>query len=63
MEKKLNWEKLYEKMTQLSLPEPEQEQIKGAILHKEAEALREARKKDTINDFDFIKVIGKGAFG
>ena len=34
MEKKLNWEKLYEKMEMLSLPEHEKEQIKETILHK-----------------------------
>jgi hypothetical protein len=50
-------------MEALSLPAHEKEHIKESILHKEAEVLREARHKETIADFDFIKVIGKGAFG
>ena len=40
MQKKLNWDQLYQKMNLLSIPEVEQEQIKSKILHKEAENLR-----------------------
>jgi len=37
--------------------------VKMAILHKEAERLRQARQKLDIRDFECLKVIGKGAFG
>jgi serine/threonine kinase 38 len=50
-------------MEELSLPEEKKEQIKETILHKESEGLREDRKKESIADFDLVKVIGKGAFG
>jgi len=50
-------------MTELSLSTTDQELIKQEILHKEAEQLRQKRKRTTIYDFEPIAIIGRGAFG
>ena len=40
MENQINWELLKKKMDEMNLPEPEKDQIKKEIMHKEAEQLR-----------------------
>lgn len=37
--------------------------IRQEILRKEAEELREKRRKVTVYDFEPLTIIGKGAFG
>jgi len=37
--------------------------IKQEIWHKEAEELRNKRKRITVYDFESLHIIGKGAFG
>jgi len=62
-EKKENWDLLKKKMDNLNLSSTEQELIKRDIMHKEAEKLRQKRKKLTARDFEPIAIIGRGAFG
>ena len=62
-ERKLEWEELQKKMSELHLTATEQNLIKEEILHKEALMNRQKRQKITIFDFESISIIGKGAFG
>lgn len=62
-ERKIEWQELNQKMTDLQLTATEQNLIKHEILHKEAQILREKRHKVSVFDFEPISIIGKGAFG
>lgn len=62
-EKREGWDQLSQKMNELSLSTTEQQIIKQEILHKEAEQLRQSRKRISIFDFESIGIIGRGAFG
>lgn len=62
-DKKENWDLLYKKMQSLNLTDGEQERVRQNILHKEAEQLRQARKRMSIRDYELIKIVGRGAFG
>jgi len=62
-QRKEEWKKLAQKMQELSLSTTEQMLIKKEILHREAEQMRQKRKKLSVFDFEPIKLIGKGAFG
>lgn len=62
-ERKAAWTQLRQKMGELQLNAEEQEMIKQEIMHKEASALRDKRRKITIFDFDSVAIIGRGAFG
>lgn len=62
-ERKIEWQELNQKMTDLQLTATEQNIIKHEILHKEAQNLREKRHKVSVFDFEPISIIGKGAFG
>jgi serine/threonine kinase 38 len=62
-EKKENWDMIQKKMDDLKISVPEQELIKREILHKEAEHMRDKRKKISARDFEPIAIIGRGAFG
>jgi serine/threonine kinase 38 len=57
------WEKVKIEMAKLGLAKEEQELITKEILHREAELNRKWRSKVTVQDFDSIAIIGKGAFG
>lgn len=61
--RKEEWDELSRKMKELNLSSTEQNLIKQEILHREAEQMRQKRKKVTIYDFEPIKIIGRGAFG
>ena len=56
-------------MTDLNMSFSEQEKVRKEIQHKDAELLRtklfykSRRQKVTMNDFEFIAIIGRGAFG
>ena len=50
-------------MAELSLSSTEQQMIKREIFHKEAEILRNKRRRVTIFDYEPIAIIGRGAFG
>ena len=53
-QKKEGWEELNQKMTELSLSPAEQQMIKHEIFHKEAELLRNKRRRVTIFDYELI---------
>jgi len=62
-ERRENWDALNKKMENLELSTTEKELIKRDILHKEAESLRQKRKKMSARDYEPIAIIGRGAFG
>ena len=62
-ERKEGWEQLSKKMLDLNLSSTEQQLIKQEILHKEAEQLRQRRRRTSVYDFESIAIIGRGAFG
>lgn len=62
-ERKEGWEQLSKKMLDLNLSSTEQQLIKQEILHKEAEQLRQRRRRTSVFDFESIAIIGRGAFG
>lgn len=62
-ERKQNWEDINKLMSELSLSSNEQLMIRQEILHREAEKLRQKRKKITVFDFEPLSIIGRGAFG
>jgi serine/threonine kinase 38 len=62
-ERKEVWDLLQGKMQAMRLNQTEQDMLKREIQHKEAESLREGRKKVTIFDFEPMAIIGRGAFG
>jgi serine/threonine kinase 38 len=62
-ERKEGWEQLSRKMLDLNLSSTEQQLIKQEILHKEAEQLRQRRRRTSVFDFESIDIIGRGAFG
>ena len=62
-ERKAAWTQLQQKMGELQLSTDEQDMIKQEIMHKEASALRDKRRKITVFDFEPVAIIGRGAFG
>ena len=62
-EKRDNWENLFEKMRILNIDSHQMDTIKRHIIARDSEKLRKFRSKPQISDYEFIKVIGKGAFG
>jgi len=62
-ERKAAWTQLHQKMGELQLTADEQDLIKQEIMHKEASALRDKRRKITVFDFEPVTIIGRGAFG
>mmetsp|Transcript_101296 Transcript_101296/g.285618 ORF Transcript_101296/g.285618 Transcript_101296/m.285618 type:complete len:787 (+) Transcript_101296:102-2462(+) len=62
-ERKSLSQKLSDQLRKLSLSEDQQEAVRRSFNRQQDEYLRESRLQVTIQDFDFIKVIGTGAFG
>eukprot|EP00357_Protocruzia_adherens_P002801 CAMPEP_0115036664 /NCGR_PEP_ID=MMETSP0216-20121206/42261_1 /TAXON_ID=223996 /ORGANISM="Protocruzia adherens, Strain Boccale" /LENGTH=540 /DNA_ID=CAMNT_0002416543 /DNA_START=89 /DNA_END=1711 /DNA_ORIENTATION=+ len=62
-ERKQGWEELQRKMESLNLSQVEQDMIKQDIMHKEAERMREGRRRMTAREFQPLAIIGRGAFG
>jgi serine/threonine kinase 38 len=62
-EKKKEWEAITKKLEDAKFSKPESDVIKQNILKYEAENLRYARKKNSIYQFESLKIIGRGAFG
>ena len=51
------------KIDSLNITPEQKEELKERLLHREAERLREIRKKINIREFVPLKIIGRGAFG
>lgn len=56
-------QKLSEQLKDLPLSEEEKEAVRRSFNMQQDKYMRESRKQVTISDFEFIKVIGAGAFG
>ncbi len=61
--KKEDWEILNKKIKEFNIPAEEKDKLKQDLLHKEAEFLRQTRKKVNVRDFEPLSIIGRGAFG
>ena len=62
-EKKQGWSELQAKMDEMTLSNKEQQLIRQEILQREAQQMRQQRRKITVFDFEPLAIIGKGAFG
>ncbi|CAD8058979.1 unnamed protein product [Paramecium primaurelia] len=62
-EKMEDWQQLQQILQNLNFTPIEKELIKKEIQHKEAMQLRKKRQKITVEDFESIAIIGRGAFG
>ena len=51
------------KINQLSIPEDEKEKLKKGIYEKEIKKKRKTQQKQTIYNYESLKIIGRGAFG
>ena len=61
--KKKDWDILNEKINEIDIDDQRREMLKKDFLHKEAEQMRQKRKKMTIYEYEPLSVIGCGAFG
>ena len=50
-------------MDEAEVPEEEQARILAELGKKEAEFMRVQRRKTTVDDFELLTIIGRGAFG
>lgn len=62
-EKKREWEAVTKKLEEGKFSKPESDIIKKNLLKYEGENLRNARKKNSIYQFESLEIIGRGAFG
>ncbi|CAD8081495.1 unnamed protein product [Paramecium primaurelia] len=62
-EKIQDWQQLELILKSLNFTPIEQELIKKEIQHKEAMRLRKKRQKITVEDYESLAIIGRGAFG
>ncbi|CAE8740902.1 unnamed protein product, partial [Polarella glacialis] len=62
-ERKSQSQKLSEQLKETAFSEDQKEAVRSSFNKQQDEYLRESRKNVTINDFEFLKVIGTGAFG
>ena len=61
--KNKEWNNILLKINELNIPEEEKEMIKHNIYSQEIEKFRKARKKKSIENYESITIIGRGAFG
>ena len=50
-------------MSEQGVPITEQQLVKNQIMHMEAEKKRQQRQKQTVREYEPVKIIGRGAFG
>jgi len=62
-QRKKQWLDLENEMQRLGLSESQKDEKREALRKAIRRQSRQARKRITINDFELLKVIGKGAFG
>ena len=56
-------EYLEKRMEELGVSEGQREALKKELMHVEAEKKRQLRQKQTIRQYEPVKIIGRGAFG
>ena len=61
--KNLEWNGIIEKINSLLIPEEEKERVKKEIYEKELTKYRKKREKQSIQDYESLEIIGRGAFG
>jgi len=61
--RKQYYDEIISKMQNLDLSDNEKEMIQRKLIQTEVDYLRERRKKETIADYEFLAIIGRGAFG
>ena len=54
---------IIDKINSLQISDEEKLKMLSEFRHTETEELRKTRKKQTIRDYESIKIIGRGAFG
>ena len=54
---------LEENLNEIVIDDDKKEQVMIRHLQREKELLRQSRKRFTVDDFDTIAIIGRGAFG
>jgi len=54
---------IVDKINSLDISDEEKLKMLSELRHVESEELRKNRKKQTIRDYESIKIIGRGAFG
>ena len=61
--KNLEWNEIISKINSLNVTEEEKTLIKNNVYAQETLKYRKSRAKQTIHDYESIKIIGRGAFG
>ena len=61
--KNTEYNAILEKINSLEVSDEEKLKILSEMKHLETEDLRKARQKQTIHDYESLKIIGRGAFG
>ena len=61
--KNTEYNTILEKINSLQISDEEKLKILSEMRHQESEDLRKGRQKQTIRDYESIKIIGRGAFG
>ena len=61
--KNTEYNKIIEKINSLEISDDEKLKIISEMHHQESENLRKGRQKQTIRDYEPIKIIGRGSFG
>ena len=61
--KNLEWNEIISKINSLNVTEEEKNLIKNNVYAQETLKYRKSRAKQTIHDYESIKIIGRGAFG
>ena len=61
--KNLEWNEIISKINSLNATEEEKNLIKNKVYAQETLKYRKSRVKQTIHDYESIKIIGRGAFG
>ena len=56
-------QELEQQLDEAEVPEEEQARILAELGKKEAELMRVQRRKTTVDDFELLTIIGRGAFG
>jgi len=61
--KNVEWNEILSKINSLNILEQEKKLIKNIIYKQETKKFRKARIKQSIRDYESLKIIGRGAFG